>query len=89
MALGGRPADILWLVARQALVLTGAGLAAGLAGSFLLTRLLQGMLYGVGPRDAATLFAAAGALALAGAAATLLPAWRAVRVDPLAALRAE
>ena len=87
VALGGRPRDIVWLVLRQAAGLVAAGLAAGVVGSLLLTSLLQKLLYGVGPRDFATLAAAAAVLAAVGLAAALVPARRAVRVDPIAALR--
>jgi predicted permease len=89
MALGGRPKDIVWLVLRQTIGLVGAGLAAGLLGSLWLTRLLQKLLYGVGPRDLGTLAAAAAILAAAGMLAALVPARRAVRVDPIVALRGE
>jgi putative ABC transport system permease protein len=89
VALGGRPRDIVWLVLRQTVGLVAAGLAAGLVGSLLLTRLLQKLLYGVGPRDLATLAGAAVVLAAAGILAAVLPARRAVRVDPITALRGE
>ena len=89
LALGGRPRDIAWLVLRQTVGLLGSGLAAGVVGALVLTRLLQKLLYGVGPRDLGTLAAAAAVLAAVGLAATLLPARRAVRVDPMVALRSE
>jgi predicted permease len=89
MALGGTPARILWLVVGQTLRTTAAGLAIGLAGSLLLTNLIARLLYGVGPRDPATLASAAAVLAGAGLLAGLLPARRATRVDPTAALRAD
>jgi putative ABC transport system permease protein len=89
LALGGRPRDIVWMVLRQTVGLVAAGLTAGLVGSLLVTRLLQKLLYGVGPRDLATLAAAAAVLAAAGIAAAVLPARRAARVDPLIALRGE
>jgi putative ABC transport system permease protein len=89
LALGGRPRDIVWLVLRQTTGLVAAGLGAGLIGSLVMTRLLQKLLYGVGPRDLGTLAAAAAVLAAVGLAAAVLPARRAVRVDPIAALRGE
>jgi len=89
MALGGTPARILWLVVGQTLRTTAVGLAIGLAGSLLLTGLIARLLYGVGPRDPATLACAAAVLAAAGLLAGLLPARRATRVDPTAALRAD
>ncbi len=89
VALGARPGDIAWLVLRQTVGLVGAGLLTGLAGSLLMTHLLQKLLYGVGPRDLGTLAAAAAVLAAVGLAAALVPARRAVRVDPMIALRGE
>jgi len=89
LALGGGPADILWLVVRQAIGLVGSGLAVGIAGAVLLTRLMEKLLYGVGPRDFATLAGAAAVLAAAGTLAAWVPARRAIRVDPIAALRAD
>ncbi len=89
LALGGRPAGIVWLVVRQAAVLVAAGLGAGLVGAFLLNRSLEKLLYGVGPRDLPTLAWAAAILAAAAALAAFLPARRAARVDPMTALRAE
>jgi putative ABC transport system permease protein len=89
LALGGRPRNILWLILRQTAGLVAAGLAAGLVSALLLTRLLQKLLYGVGPHDLGTLAAAAAVLAAAGIVAAVLPARRAVRVDPIMALRGE
>ena len=89
MALGGRPRDILGLVAGQAFVLVGAGLAAGLLGSLALTGLLSRLLYGVGPHDLPTILGAALVLAATGALAAYLPARRAMTVDPMVALRLE
>ena len=87
MALGGSPARILWLVVGQTLKTTAAGLAAGLAAALALTGLIARMLYGIGPRDPATLAVSAAVLAAAGLLASLLPARRAMRVYPTDALR--
>jgi putative ABC transport system permease protein len=89
MALGARPRDVMRLVLGQSLRLTLGGLALGLAGGLLLSRVLAGLLYEVKPTDPATF--AAGALALAAIAtlACYLPARRATKVDPLVALRYE
>jgi len=87
MALGGSPARILWLVVGQTLRTTAAGLAAGLAAALALTGLIARMLYGIGPRDPATLAVSAAVLAAAGLLASLLPARRAMRVYPTDALR--
>jgi predicted permease len=89
IALGGRPRDILWLVAGQAFGLIGAGLAAGMVGSLALTGLLRRLLYGVEPHDVPTILGAGLILAAAGALAAYLPARRALGVDPMVALRRE
>jgi predicted lysophospholipase L1 biosynthesis ABC-type transport system permease subunit len=87
MALGASRADILWLVLGQGLRLIGLGLVAGIAGGIGLTRLIRSLLFGVSHTDPATFAAVAVTLVLVAVAATLLPAWRAGRVDPLVALR--
>jgi len=74
---------------RRGVVLTLAGLAVGTAGTLLLTRTLEGLLYGVPPRDPATLGALAAVIVCVGLAACAVPARRASRVDPAIALRAE
>ncbi|HEY2030809.1 MAG TPA: ABC transporter permease [Myxococcales bacterium] len=89
MALGARPAQAILLIARESAGMVGLGLVAGCAGAVASARLFAGLLYGVGATDPASLAAAVGALALVAAAATLLPARRAARVDPAVALRAE
>jgi putative ABC transport system permease protein len=89
MALGAQRGDVLGLILRQSARLIALGLAAGLAGAFLLTRLLATMLYGVSARDPATFAAIAALLAVVAAVACLLPAHRATKVDPMTALRAE
>jgi predicted permease len=89
MAIGAQRRDILRLVLRSGLGLVAVGVAAGLAGSLALTRLLQSMLFGVSAYDP-FVFAANAALLLGVAAiACLLPALRATKVDPLVALRAD
>ncbi len=87
LALGAQPGSILRLVVGQGLALAGVALLAGLAGAFALTRFLSTLLFGVGPRDPVTLTVAAGVLTLVALAATAWPAWRAVRVDPVGALK--
>jgi predicted permease len=88
-ALGSTPAATLALVTREGLVLIGTGVALGLLGGTAATRLLGAMLYGVSPLDPTTWAAATGALVLVGLLATLLPAARAARADPLLAIRSE
>ena len=89
MALGARRSDVIALVIRRSLGLTTVGLMVGLFGAAAVTRYLAGMLYGLTPLDPATF---AGVSVLFAAVATLaawLPARRASRIDPLAALRAD
>jgi len=89
VALGARPADIIGLVVRQGMELAGAGIIAGLAGAAALTRLLSGLLFGIRATDAVTFVSVAALLAATAFFATLLPAFRATRVDPIMALREE
>ncbi|HXN63895.1 MAG TPA: ABC transporter permease [Candidatus Acidoferrales bacterium] len=89
MAIGAKPGDIWKMVVAQNMVLVAIGIAFGLAGAVALTRLLQGLLFDVRPNDPLTLVMVAGALALAALAASLIPARRAAKVDPLVALRTE
>jgi putative ABC transport system permease protein len=89
MALGAQRSDVLRMVVGKGLVLTLLGVVFGLAGALALSPLLGTMLYGVAPTDPGSL--AAGCLILGATAlvASYLPARRATRVDPLAALRVE
>jgi predicted permease len=88
VALGATTGDVLWLVFRRALVMAAAGVAIGTAGALAITQVLAGLLYQIRPTDAVTFLGAALLLAGIAAAASLIPAWRATRVDPLVALRA-
>ena len=91
MALGATTAGVLRLVIGQGSRLAVAGIAIGLAGAFGLTRVLDRMLFGVGVRasDTVTFAGAALLLATVALAASLVPAWRAARIDPVTALRQE
>jgi putative ABC transport system permease protein len=89
VALGATSSDVLWMVLRRALILMAAGVVIGIAGALALTRVMAGLLYEVRPTDAATFLMAALVLAGFALVASLLPAWRATRVDPLVALRVE
>jgi putative ABC transport system permease protein len=89
MALGAERADVLRLVVRQGMTMTVIGLALGLIGAFLLSRVIAGLLYGVSATDPLT-FAGVSIMLLAVALlACLLPARRATRVNPIVALRTE
>jgi putative ABC transport system permease protein len=88
-ALGAEPRDLLKLVIGHGLRLTGSGIIAGLVGAFAMSGLLAGLLYGVGTTDLRTIGLATSALLLAALLACVIPAWRAMRLDPLAALRDE
>ena len=89
MALGARRQQIVWLILRQNLTWLLIGIAAGLAGAFALTRLLERFLYAVRPTDTSTFaLILLVELAIAGVA-SFIPARRATRVDPMVALRYE
>lgn len=89
MAIGARAADVLRLVLRQELGAVALGMGAGLLGAVAATRVLSASLFGVGATDPLTFAGVAGLLAAVALLATLLPARRATRVDPMKALRAE
>ena len=89
MALGAGRASVLTMVLRQGLVLVALGLAVGIAISLALVRVLQSYLYATAPTDPLTFVLVIIALLAAGALAALGPAWRATRVDPMLALRAD
>ncbi len=89
MALGARRADVLGLLLRQGLRLALAGVALGLAAAVPLTRLVSGMLYRVSPFDPVSFTAVPLLLVAVAAAAIVVPACRASRVDPMVALRYE
>ncbi len=89
MALGAFQGDVIWMVMREVLVLVSAGLAAGLAGAFVLSKLVQAQLYGVTGHDPVTVVLAALGLAAVACAAGYIPAVRASRIDAMRALRYE
>ena len=89
MAIGAQRRDILGMILRGGLGLTGAGIGLGLAGSLALTQLLQSQLFGVSANDPATFAFIAVLLIAVAAVACLLPALRATKVDPIVALRSE
>lgn len=89
MALGAVPADVVWLVMREVLVLVGSGLALGLVASRGLGRYVGSQLYCVTGSDPMTIAGACLLLASVAAIAGYLPARRATRVNPVLALRYE
>jgi len=89
MALGAGRGDILKMVLRQGLVLVGAGLLAGLVLTFLAGRGIGSLLVGVSPSDPVTLVAVALLLAAVGLVASFIPARRAMKIEPLRALKYE
>jgi len=89
MALGALPSDILKLVLRRGLSLALLGIGLGLAGAFAMTRALGGVLYKITVTDPLTFISVSLALALVASLACYLPARRAMKVDPMVALRCE
>jgi len=89
IALGAQPKDIFGMVLREGMLPVSSGLILGLLLSFGLTPLMSGLLFGVRASDPATLIATSIFLAAVGFLACYLPARRAMRVDPLVALRYE
>jgi putative ABC transport system permease protein len=89
MALGARPQQVVRQVLASSSRAVLVGLVLGFAGAAGLSRMLQSLLFGLSPFDPISYAAVALVLAAAGLVATLLPARRAARIDPIAALRCE
>ena len=89
MALGALPAHVLAMILRESIVLVCVGVALGLAGAAAASRLVTTMMFGLSPTDPLTYVAVALLLIAVAIAASVLPARRASRVDPMTALRAE
>jgi putative ABC transport system permease protein len=87
LAIGAQPRQVLLLVLKQGLLLTVFGVVVGLAAAFALTRLLSGLLFGVEAVDVTTFTAISLLLVIVSLLACYLPARRAMRIDPLQALR--
>jgi putative ABC transport system permease protein len=89
LAMGADRSQVVGLVLKQALALTGSGIAAGLLAAFALSRVMQSLLYQVAPDDPVTFALVPIALVIVALAASAIPAFRATRVSPLVALRSE
>ena len=89
MALGAARGEVTTMVLRRSLMIAAAGITLGLAGAAGVTRVLQGMLFGVTPSDPLTFVVVAAMFAAIALVASYLPAQRAAGVDPLEALRCE
>jgi putative ABC transport system permease protein len=89
MALGAQPADVMRQIIRQAARLAIVGLAVGMPAAFVLTRLMESLLFGVSATDPPTFVGVALLLAGVSLMAAFVPARRAMRVDPMVALRYE
>jgi ABC-type antimicrobial peptide transport system permease subunit len=89
MALGAARVDVFRQILRQGLRLTLIGLAVGIAVSLAFTRLLRGLLFGVGTADWLTFAVVSSILCLVALAACFIPARRAASIEPMQALRAE
>lgn len=87
MALGATAGDITHPIVREALVLAAAGLAVGLPLTLALTRLVRSQLFGVTPGDPLSVLLGTGSIVVVAVAAAGIPAWRARRIEPTAALR--
>ena len=87
LALGAQRSEVLTLVLRQGGAMVGAGLVLGTIGAIWLARFMQGLVFGIGPRDPVTLAGVCLTLAAVGVVASLGPARRATAVDPVIALR--
>jgi ABC-type antimicrobial peptide transport system permease subunit len=89
MALGARRSDVLWMVLRQGLMMALAGIVLGLPIAISLGFLMRSLLFGIGPADPVALTGACALVAVLGMLASLFPALRASRINPMEALRHE
>jgi predicted permease len=89
MALGAKPRAVLWMVQRESLIIVALGTAAGLAVSVALGRYVRTLLFEITPADPGSLTGACGVMLLVAAVAAYVPARRAARLDPIAALKTD
>ena len=88
-ALGAKAGDVLAMLLREAMRPVGIGIVIGIAGAFAMTRLLAAMLFEISTTDVTTYVVACGVLAVAALLASIVPARRALRVDPITAVRGQ
>jgi ABC-type antimicrobial peptide transport system permease subunit len=89
LALGAQPGLVIWLVMREVLILLAIGLAVGIPAALALGRLVSTQLYGIQPHDPFIAISTVAVITVVSAAAGLIPAHRASRIDPILALRYE
>jgi ABC-type antimicrobial peptide transport system permease subunit len=89
LALGSAPRGLAWLVVRQGIAWLGAGLSGGVIGIVVVTKLVSGLLYRTSPADPTALAAAVAVLMACAAVALFIPMRRAMRIDPIVALRTQ
>ena len=89
MAIGASRTSVVEMILREGLILAGMGVAIGLTGSLALSRLIRSLLFEVGPSDPITLSVVSVLLAGLALLACYIPARRATRIDPMAALRCD
>ena len=89
LALGAQTSDVMTLVMRNGMILALTGVVIGLAGSLILTQLIESLLFGVTATDVTTLTSVSALMIVVSLLATYIPARRATRVDPLVAFRYE
>lgn len=89
IALGATARDIIWMILSRSALLAVIGVSIGGVLAYAAGRSMQALLFGIDPADASVFSVAIGLSLLMAIAGSLLPAWRAIRVDPLAATRAD
>jgi putative ABC transport system permease protein len=87
LALGARPRTLVTMILREGLALAAIGLAVGWPVAWMLSRVIGSLLFEIRPRDPLPFAVAAALMTIVAVAASGIPAWRATRVDPIAALR--
>jgi putative ABC transport system permease protein len=89
LALGARPRTLVTMILREGLALAAIGLAVGWPVAWMLSRVIGSLLFEIRPRDPLPFAVAAALMTIVAVAASGIPAWRATRVEPIAALRRE